>query len=154
MKYSVNLEAPFAFSARWYWIGAGFILLAVLVTAAVYYIFRHLSRTDSARMKWHRLAHNREKYLKRIDEIEAAYKKGSLDTRAVAQRMSKEVRSFVDAVTGWRTDTMVYNELVRLNRPELAELVRSYYEPEFAFYSEADAKHAIERGKELIRKWA
>ena len=49
---------------------------------------------------------------------------------------------------------MVYNELVRLNRPELAELVRYYYEPEFAYYSETDAKLAIERGKELIRKWA
>jgi hypothetical protein len=48
---------------------------------------------------------------------------------------------------------MVYLELTRLGRPELAELVRQYYEPEFAFYSEADAKLAIEKGKELIIKW-
>ena len=55
--------------------------------------------------------------------------------------------------TGWRTDTMVYLELTRLGRPELAELVRQYYEPEFAFYSTADAELAIEKGKELIIKW-
>ena len=103
MKYSVNLEAPFAFSARWYWIGAGFLLLAVLVTAAVYYIFRHLSRTDSARMKWHRLAHNREKYLKRIDEIEAAKLKPDeedrlLDKRAKLQN-SEKIAQLANAVT-------------------------------------------------------
>lgn len=154
MKYSVTLEAPFSFSAKWYLIGAGFLLLAVILMIAGTLFLNHLSRMDSARMKWHRLTGNRKKYLKKIEEIETAYAKGDLDTRAVAQQLSREVRAFVDAVTGWRTDTMVYLELVRLNRPELAELVRYYYEPEFAFYSEADAKLAIERGKELIRKWA
>lgn len=154
MKYSITLEAPFAFSARWYWIGAGFLIFAVILVTAGNYLLNHLSRIDSDRMKWRRLSHNRKKYLKKIDEIEAAYSKGDLDTRAVAQQMSLEVRAFVHAVTGWRTDTMVYLELTGLNRPELAELVRYYYEPEFAFYSEADAKLAIDRGKELIRKWA
>ena len=79
---------------------------------------------------------------------------GSTSAEASAEQMSREVRAFVDAVTGWQTNTMVCFELSRLNQPELAELVRYYYEPEFAYYSEADAKLAIERGKELIRKWA
>ena len=154
MKYSITLEAPFSFSARWYLIGAGYLILAFILAAAGTLLLNHLSRIDSARMKWRRLSWNRKKYLKRIEEIEAASVNGDLDTRAVAQKMSREVRAFVDAVTGWRTDTMVYLELVGLNRPELAELVRYYYEPEFAYYSETDAKLAIERGKELIRKWA
>ncbi len=68
--------------------------------------------------------------------------------------MSIEVRGFVQTVTGWPTETMVYLELTRLNRPELAELVRQYYEPEFAYYSDADARSAIAKGKELIIKWA
>ena len=154
MKYSIILESPFVFSARWYWIGAGFLLLALLLLAAGSLLLRHFSGNDSAGMKWRRLSRNKKKYLKSIEDIEAAYSKGNLDTRAVAQQMSREVRAFVDAVTGWRTGTMVYLELTRLNRPGLAELVRYYYEPEFAYYSEADAKLAIERGKELIRKWA
>ena len=154
MKYSITLEHPFAFSSRWYWIGAGYLLLAVILVIAGSLILKHLSRIDSARMKWRRLSRNKTKYLKRIGDIEAEYNKGALDTRAVAQRMSREVRAFVAAVTGWRTDTMVYLELIRLNRPELAELVQYYYEPEFAYYSEADAKLTIERGKELVRKWA
>lgn len=154
MKYSVTLEAPFSFSARWYLIGAGCLLLAVILLIAGTLLLNHFSRIDSGRMRWRRLSQNKKKYLKKIDEIEAAYLHGDLDTRAVAQQMSREVRTFVDAVTGWRTDTMVYLELVRLNRPELAELVRYYYEPEFAYYSEADARLAMERGKELIRKWA
>ena len=34
MKYSVGLESPFAFSGRWYLVGAGLILLAVLIRFA------------------------------------------------------------------------------------------------------------------------
>jgi hypothetical protein len=154
MKYSITLETPFSFSARWYWIGAGCLVLAVSLVIAGSLLLKYLSDTDSAWMKRRGLPRNKKKYLKRIDEIESAYIHGNLDTRAVAQQMSREVRAFVDAVTGWQTNTMVCFELSRLNQPELAELVRYYYEPEFAYYSEADAKLAIERGKELIRKWA
>lgn len=154
MKYSVNLEAPFAFSARWYWIGLALLLLAFLLRYAGVRFLDSRELINTGRIKWRRLAGNKKKYLKRIEDIERAHQKGELDTRAVCQRMSREVRDFVDAVTGWRTDAMVYLELAKLNRPELAEVVRHYYGPEFSYYTEADAKAAIEEGKELIRKWA
>ncbi len=154
MKYSVNLEAPFAFSARWYLIGLGLLLLGIVLWFAGGRLLDRLAGSNSEKVRWHRLSANKKKYLRRIEDIEAAHKKGELDTRAVCQQMSKEVRDFVDAVTGLRTGTMVYLELARLNRPELAELVRNYYEPEFSYYTRADAKAAIEEGKELIRKWA
>ena len=153
MKYSVGLESPFAFSAYWYLVGAGLILLAVLVRFAAGRILNRAGSSVPALWKKKAISRYRKKYLQRIGEVEAAFGKGEIDTREVCQRMSREVRSFVHAVTGWRTDTMVYLELTRLGRPELAELVRQYYEPEFAFYSTADAELAIEKGKELIIKW-
>lgn len=153
MKYSVTLESPFAFSSYWYAVGAGLIVLGLVLWIAGGMILDRIMHKDF--LSKHRLAYMlcRDRYLKQIDEIEAAFAKGELDTRGVCQRMSISVRSFVRAVTGWRADKMVYRELVGLGRPELAELVRQYYEPEFAYYSEADAKLAIERGKELVRKW-
>lgn len=153
MKYSVGLESPFAFSNNWYLVGAGLIVLAVLIRFAAGRVLNSAGSRVPALWKKRALSRYRKKYLQRIVEVETAFGKGEIDTREVCQRMSKEVRSFVHTVTGWRTDTMVYLELTRLGRPELAELVRQYYEPEFAFYSTADAKLSIEKGKELIIKW-
>ena len=154
MKYSVNLENPFAFSSYWYGVGTALIVIAVVLFLITPRILNRFERKNLVSLRQGALTRTRNKFLKKIDEIEAAYNSGKLDTRGVCQQMSIEVRRFVRAVTGWPTATMVYLELVRLDRPELAELVRQYYEPEFAYYSDADAKAAIEKGKELIIKWA
>ena len=154
MKYSVNLENPFAFSSYWYGVGTALIVIAVVLFLITPRILNRFERKNLVSLRQGALTRTRNKFLKKIDEIEAAYNSGKLDTRGVCQQMSIEVRRFVRAVTGWPTETMVYLELVRLDRPELAELVRQYYEPEFAYFSDAAAKAAIEKGKELIIKWA
>lgn len=154
MKYSVNLESPFAFSPHWYVAGAALIILAIVLFLLSPRILDRIANRNLASLRRSALSKTRSRSLKKIGEIETAYRKGEIDKRAVCQQMSIEVRGFVQTVTGWPTETMVYLELTRLNRPELAELVRQYYEPEFAYYSDADARSAIAKGKELIIKWA
>ena len=51
MKYSVGLESPFAFSAYWYLVGAGLILLAVLVRFAAGRILNRAGRSYPALWK-------------------------------------------------------------------------------------------------------
>ena len=154
MKFSIGLEDPFAFSSYWYAIGLGLILLALGLFMLCPPILDRIEKRSRSSFRKSFYSRTKDKYLKKIGKVEAAFDKGQLNMRGVHQQMSSIVRSFVQTVTGWPTEAMVYLELVNLDRPELAELVRQYYEPEFAYYSEADAKSAIEKGKELITKWS
>ena len=154
MKYSIGLEAPFALSSYWYAVGLVSILLAVILVLLFPRILSGIEKSSRSSLRKRFYSRTKDRYLKKIAKVEAAFNKGELTMRGVHQQMSLIVRSFVQAVTGWPTEAMVYLELINLDRPELAELVRQYYEPEFAYYSEADAKSAIEKGKELITKWS
>lgn len=142
MNYSIDLQSPFGFSAYWYAVGLGLILLAAALR-------RLMDRPSGIRSPL-RLDRLRRQSLSRIDEISRAFKSGELDTRGVHQRMSLEVRKFVQAVTGWRTETMVYDELAALARPEVADLIKTYSEPEFAFSTDADSQAAIDGGRQLV----
>ena len=154
MKFSIGLEAPFAFSPYWYAVGLISILIALILFLLLPRIVCGIEKGSRSSLRKRFYSRTKDKYLKKIEKVEAAFNKGQLDMRGVHQQMSAIVRSFVQAVTGWPTEAMVYLELINLDRPELAELVRQYYEPEFAYYSQADVKSAIEKGKELITKWS
>ena len=142
MKYSIDLQAPFTFPFYWYLLGLGLILLAVLLRIM-------MNRTSKVRSPM-RLDRLHRQALSNIDEISRAYSRGELDTRGVHQRMSREARKFVQAATGWRTESMTYEEMAHLARPELAGLIKAYSEPEFSYESKADSGAAIENGRKLV----
>ena len=146
MKYSVDLESPFAFSAYWYAVGIFLIILGRVLLI----FFSRFFRTDPESPI--RIDRVYKACLKRIAEIERGYGSGELDTRAAHGQMSSEVRWFVQEVTGLPAQSMVYEELRRRGRPELAELIREYYGPEFSYISEADAGQAIEKGRALVEE--
>ena len=144
MKFSVDLESPFALSAYWYALG---ILLIILGRVLLLFFGRFMRTDPESPFKVDRIY---KSCLKRIGGIESGYKSGELDTRAAHGRMSAEVRGFIQALTGLPAQSMVSGELRRKGRPELAELIREYYGPEFAYASEADAAQAIEKGRTLV----
>ena len=144
MKYSVDLESPFAFSTYWYVVG----VLLIILGRVLLLFFSFFFRTDpDSPFKIDRLY---KACTKRIDEIERGYRSGELDTRAAHVQMSSAVRGFIQAVTGLQTQTMVYDDLRRRGRPELAALIGEYYGPEFSYTSEADTEQAIEKGRALV----
>ena len=145
MKFSVDLEAPFALSAYWY--AAGILLI---ILGRVLLIFFGRFRTDPESPI--RIDRVYKACMKRIAGIERGYKSGELDTRAAHGQMSSEVRWFVQEVTGLPAQSMVYEELRRRGRPELADLIREYYGPEFSYISETDAVQAIEKGRALVQE--
>ena len=144
MKYSVDLEAPFAFSAYWYAVG----ILLIIFGRLLFIFFRRVLKMDPEPPL--KIDRTYRSCMKRIAEIERRYSSGELDTRAAHGQMSSEVRGFVQEVTGLQAQTMVYDELRKRGRPELAELIREYYGPEFSYISEADAVQAIEKGRTLV----
>ena len=146
MKFSVDLEAPFALSAYWYAAG---ILLIILGRVLLIFFSRFFRTDPESPIKVDRVY---KACKKRIAEIERCYKSGELDTRAAHGQMSSEVRWFIQEVTGLPAQSMVYEELKRRGRPELADLIREYYGPEFSYISEADAGQAIEKGRTLVEE--
>ena len=90
--------------------------------------------------------------LRQVDKIENAYAKKEIDSRSVHQQMSQVVRRFVHDVTGLETETMVLEDLSRLGRPELTELIREYYEPMFARASFVNAGTSLMHGKSLVNQ--
>ena len=146
MKFSVDLEAPFALSAYWYAVG---ILLIILGRVLLIFFGRFFRTDPESPIRIDRVC---KACMKRIAGIERGYKSGELDTRAAHGQMSSEVRWFVQEVTGLPAQSMVYEELRRRGRPELAELIREYYGPEFSYISESDAVQAIEKGRALVQE--
>ena len=146
MKFSVDLEAPFALSAYWYAVG----ILLIILGRVLLIFFGRFFRTDPESPI--RIDRVYKACMKRIAGIERGYKSGELDTRAAHGQMSSEVRWFVQEVTGLPAQSMVYEELRRRGRPELADLIREYYGPEFSYKSESDAVQAIEKGRSLVQE--
>ena len=142
MKYSVGLQSPFAFSAYWYIIGIAVLLLAFVL----WHVFGLKININSPL----RLDRLRRDSMRRISGIEQAYSKGEMGTRDVYQQMSREVRRYTQAVTGWRTMSMLPDEMQALAIPELGRLMRGYYQPEFDLASKADARTAVADGREAV----
>ena len=146
MKYSIDLQSPFSFSPYWYAVGIALIVFALLLRFGFNRIFA--VKLDSP----FRIDKLRRDCLRQVGKIERAYNSKEIDSRSVHQQMSQEVRRFVHDVTGLETGTMVLEDLSRLGRPELAELIREYYEPMFARASSVDAGASLEKGKALVDK--
>ena len=144
MKYSIDLEPPFAFSAYWYAIGLGLILLAVLLR----YLFNRIfSRKVESPLKADKLY---RETMERIDGIDQSYRGRQLDLRTLHQDLSREVRQYTQLMEGLRAQSMVYDELCRKARPDLANLIGDYYGPEFAYVSQADAAASVAKAKESV----
>ena len=144
MKYSIDLEPPFAYSAYWYAIGLGLILLAVLLR----YLFNRIfSRKVESPLKADKLY---RETMERIDGIDQSYRGRQLDLRTLHQDLSREVRQYTQLMEGLRAQSMVYDELCRKARPDLANLIGDYYGPEFAYVSQADAAASVAKAKESV----
>ena len=144
MKYSIDLQSPFAFSSYWYAVAIGVVVLSILLRVLINRLFAVNVSSPFRLDKLHRSCTGR------IRAIEKAYGAGEMKSREVHQQMSREVRSFIQSVTGMKAETMVYEDLAGSGRPELAALIKEYYEPEFARSSGADTALSLEKGRALV----
>ncbi len=94
-----------------------------------------------------------EKYLKQLDEIESKYKNKKITLRKSYQSISETIRLFVFEVTDIKTQNYSLSEIKTLNMPTLYELIKEYYEPEFASRSEGDFETSINNARRVIKQW-
>lgn len=156
MKYSVFLHEPFGFRPFWTLLGIGLLLAAGLA----WLLFR-LAPRRKGRPGWQRsslirrmqLFFLKRRFLRRADRIEKDFVRGMFDSRETHQRLSREVRLFVQKATGKPASCMVASDFESWPRTRLHDVIRKMYPPEFAFDSDSNVSSIIRESKELISTW-
>ena len=93
-------------------------------------------------------------YLEKIKEIETRYRNNLIDLRQAHLDLSKTVREYCAKASGVPTDKFTLGEIARLGKPTLFQLIREFYEPEFAYGSDKDINDSFRNAWEVVRVWA
>jgi hypothetical protein len=157
MKTSVELQGPFSYLIVW-------VILALLFIAAVVFsqiFFRkklgdRIKKEKQIRIK--KIADStlegiKKKYIGELTCIEMDLRNQKITVRQAYQKMSLCIRLFVFDVTGIKVQKYSLSEIRRVNIPQLTQLVKEYYEPEFALESRMDVMSSMGRTRSVIESW-
>ena len=95
----------------------------------------------------------KNKYLNKLDLIKQKYEDGNIELREAYQLISENIRLFVFEVTNITTQNYSLSEIKKLDMPILYELIKEYYEPEFASKPIGDFMASLEKARSVIDKW-
>ena len=157
MKTSVELQGPFSYLIIW-------VILAVLFIGAVVFsqiFFRkklgdRLKKEKQIRIK--KIAEStleglKRKYIGELTCIEMDLRNQNITVRqAYRDRLFAGIILFFD-VTGIKVQKYSLSEIRRVNIPQLTQLVKEYYEPEFALESRMDVMSSMGRTRSVIESW-
>lgn len=158
MQTSINLQEPFAYS-----IIPVIIIICLTFIETCYLIYlrkkKNKSKIDEIKVKvipeknMKNIPIIKEKYLKQLDNIEYKYANNIIELRKAYQMISENIRLFVFEITDITTQNYSLAEIQKLNIPILYELIKEYYEPEFASKSVGDFKSSINKARRVINEW-
>ena len=157
METTVELQAPFMYLIIWPILAAVFIGLVVF-----FQIYFRKKLGDRIKVEKQRrlkkiseatLEGKKKKYIGELLYIEYDLRDRKITVRQAYQKMSTCIRGFVRDVTGIKVDKYTLTEIKKIRIPLLTELVREYYEPEFALESRADVISSIRRTRSVIEGW-
>ena len=95
----------------------------------------------------------KSKYLNQLNSIEYKYNNEMIELRKAYQLISETIRLFVFEITDITTQNYSLSEIKKLNIPILYELIKEYYEPEFASKSIGDFNNSINKARRVINEW-
>lgn len=158
MQTSINLQEPFAYSI------IPVIITICLTLIETYYLIysrkkKRKDRVNEVKVKAipekniKNIPVIKGKYLNQLDTIEYRYTNNMIELRKAYQMISENVRLFVFEITDITTQNYSLAEIKKLNIPILYELIKEYYEPEFASKSEGDFQASINKARRVINEW-
>ena len=157
MKTTVELQDPFNYLIIW-------VIIAVLFIGAVIFAQIYFRKKLGDRLKREKklrikriteatLEGKKKKYIGELIFIESDLMQNKINIRQAYQRISLTIRMFVYEVTGIKVQKYTLSEIRRVNIPQLTQLVREYYEPEFARETRADIRASLLKTRKLIEGW-
>ena len=158
MKTSVNLQEPFTYSVI-----PLVIVIVLIIGFTIYLIITRKVKTQKKQEKSRAkkipernikdIKQIKERYLKQLDTIESEYNNQKIELRQAYMLISEAVRMFVFEATDIKTQNYSLNEIKKMNLPVLYDLIKEYYEPEFAFKPVGDFSSSINKARSVILKW-
>ena len=95
----------------------------------------------------------KSKHLEQLGIIEIEYNNKKINLRKAYQLISETVRLFVFEATDITTQNYSLTEIKKLNMPKLYDLIKEYYEPEFASKTVGDLEVSINKARRIIKEW-
>ncbi len=99
------------------------------------------------------LSELKKEYLGRIGALKSDVASQKITNRRAFQVLSKLIRNFIFEATNVKVQNYTLRQIETLKMPSLTELIREYYNPEFAAKSGGDIMKSIEKTEGVINKW-
>ena len=99
------------------------------------------------------LHYTQKEYLDKIEVLKADVAAKKITSRKAYQALSGLIRNFIFEVTNVKVQNYTLQQITTLRMPHLTELIREYYNPEFAAKSNGDIMKSIEKTQGVIKKW-
>ena len=158
MQTSINLQEPFTYS-----VVPLIILIVVIIAITIYLIYTKINKKtvekeeeivkEIPEKNIKNIPVIKEKYLNQLDSIEYKYLNKMISLRKAYQLISESIRLFIFEVTDITTQNYSLSEIKKLEIPNLYELIKEYYEPEFASKSVGDFSSSINKARGVVNKW-
>ena len=158
VEWTVPLQELFSYKLVWLIAGLALIAIAAVVFSFFYARWRKLARLAEAGLTVKKPAPlavpvARLKYTRQLNRLEKALGEGKLEERVAYQELSRIIRMFTHDVTHIDVQNFSYSEISAQNIPQLTELVREYYEPEFAKDADGNIREALQKTGQVISLW-
>jgi len=158
MQTSINLQEPFTYSIIPLMIG---ICLVIAMTCYLIYLKKIKEKLKIEEVKVKEIPEKniknipiiKNKYLNQLNTIEYKYTNQMIDLRKAYQLISEQVRLFVFEVTDITAQNYSLAEIKKINIPSIYELIKEYYEPEFASKTIGDFSSSINKARRVINEW-
>ena len=158
MQTSINLQQPFSYSV------IPLIKAICLVMLITCYLIYFKVKQKTVKLEKNKITEIPErniknvpviknKYLNQLDTIKYKYENQMIDLRKAYQLISEAIRLFVFEITDITTQNYSLAEIKKLNIPDLYELIKEYYEPEFSSKSIGDFDSSINKARRVINEW-
>ena len=151
MKFDVELMPPFHFVIIYVVLAT--IGLAICILALVFVFWKKKTNTERVEPKPKQLdvAAIKQKYLTQLDELS---RRADMEKpRKNYQELSFLMRSFVFEMTGVKVTKYALQEIDPNEFPELYQMMKEFYSPEFSREGVGDLMLAIEKVKRGIETW-
>ena len=158
METSVGIQDAYSY-ATWPMILMICVIVGIiLMTIAISVVVKLLSRKKVKKPKVVKpqpinLLKLKSECFMDLDEISRNLLAERITLREAYQQTSVRVRQFVFGATRINVQNYTLEEIQNLHMPQLEELIKDFYSPEFSWQSVGDFAESMDKTKKVVEQW-
>ena len=151
MQVASDLRPMFSYSV---WPIIVVIIIIVILIILLKIKFKKKAKKPPIIIKKENIYVIKNKYLELIDNLEDCVNNNLIENRLAYQKLSSLIRNYIFETTGIKVQNYTLKDIEGINMPVLSELVREYYDPEFAIISKGNILNSIKKTRKVVEKWS